>query len=206
MQRHFQNQIIFYINQKHLFFLIAFFVLLFILMIVLGVFIDNAQKLELGFKDYFSMKNIKANKQIKKVVIQSVIILLLCALSFCLGSQSKYVAENNAVILYSLFQEDQEYINYDDVVSVEVKAEYHSGIHTAHSHSSGRYRLIVILNTDTTRFEADEYDFGNDYSKIMGFLDTFDSGIVTADKESIIEMQSYNNSEKVILDSIMNRY
>lgn len=196
------------------FFLIMFFVLLFVLMIVDISFIDNAKKLELKFKDYFSLKNIKAKKQVKKFVIQSVVIILLCVLSFCLGGQSKYIAGDNAVISYSLFKDNQEYISYDDITSVEVKAEYHSGVNAPRVHLSGRYRLIVVLNTDTKQFEADEYDFGNDYTKITAFLDAFDSSIVTVDKESITEMQIYNNnkmrignnSQNDILKSIVNTY
>lgn len=191
---------------KTSFFLILFFILLFVLMIVLGVFIDNAKKSELKFKDYFSLKNNKAKKQVRKVVITSTAIILLCALSFGLASQSKYIAEDNAVISYSLFRNRQEYIRYDDVTSVEVRAEYQSGVHTARIHSGGKYVLIVTLKTDEQQFEADEFDFGNDYSKIVSFLEIFDSDKVAIDKESIREMQTYNHSKNTTLESIINTY
>lgn len=188
------------------FFLILFFVLLFVLMIVLGVFIDNAKKSELTFKNYFSLKNHEAKKQVRKIITATVSILLLCALTFVLGSQSKYVAEDSAVISYSLFQNRQEYICYDDVTSVEVRSEYKSGVHTARIHSAGQYVFIVSLKTDEQQFEADQFDFGNNYSKIVSFLEIFDSDKVTVDIESIKEMQTYNSNKNPILESIINTY
>lgn len=203
----FSKENYFLYQPKISFFLIMFFVLLFVLMIVDGVFIDSAKKLELKFNDYFSLKNIKAKKQVKRVVIQSVVVILLCALFFYLGGQSKYVADDTGIISYSLFQNSQEYINYDDVTSVEIRGEYHSGVHTLHSHVSGEYQFIVILNTNTKQFVADEVDFGNDYSKIADFLEIFDAGIVNADKETIKELQRYNNSSNNdIIDSILSTY
>ncbi|MCM1113928.1 MAG: hypothetical protein NC397_00370 [Clostridium sp.] len=190
---------------KAAFFLIMFFVLLFILMIVIGIFVDSAKKLELKFKDYFKLKNTKAKKQVKKITVQTAVIILLCTLFFCLGSQSKYVAEDHAIVSYSLFKDSQEYINYDDVTSVEIKAEYHIGVHTPRVHSVGKYQCIVVLNTDEKQFEADAYDFGNDYSKIAAFLELFDSNIVHADKESLRDLQVYGNN-KSILESIIKAY
>lgn len=172
--------------------LIAFFVLISILLLVTVVYIDNAKNLDITIKEYFSFKNLKAKKQVKSFAIKTAVILLLCCATFCLGSQQKYVGEENAIMSYSLFKQDEEYLYYNEATSVELRAEYIPGIHSVKIHTLGKDVVVISIKSDEKELEIDEAAFNGDYSKINKFLNNFDKDIIKYDKESKELLNSYN--------------
>lgn len=164
--------------------LIVFFILIAILFLVTAVYIDNAKNLNITIKEYFTFKSQKAKKQVKNLAIITTVILLLCFVTFCLGSQQKYVGEENAIMSYSLFKQDKEYLCYNDATSVELRTEYISGIHSGNIHTLGKDIVVINIKTNEKEFEIDETAFNGNYSKINKFLNGFDKDIIKYDKKS----------------------
>ena len=164
--------------------MLCVYFLLVVLMISIAVFIDNAKALNITFKEYFEMKIPKAKTQVKIMLIKCIVIFLLCALSFCLGSQQKYIGEEKAVVSYSLFKQDKEYILYKDVINVRIEKVHYPGIHAGKVHTLGQDVIEITLKTNYAEYRVGEDAFNGDYNKIRQFLSNFDENIISYDSES----------------------
>ncbi len=157
---------------KYFPFLVLAYAFGFILLICLSEYLTKAQELNLTRKEYFKLKNIKAKKQTKDVILKSVILIALSCVTFLLGSQQKYIAQNNSIVSYNLFKADQTYIDYSDVTSVKVeKIREHIYKHGFHD------EILVTLKTKDKEMQIHEDEF-KDYSKIKDFLKVFDEDVV----------------------------
>lgn len=164
--------------------MLCVYFLLMVLMISITVCIDNAKALNITFKEYYEMKIPKAKTQVKIMLIKCIVIFLLCALSFCLGSQQKYIGEEKAVVSYSLFKQDKEYILYKDVINVRIEKVHYPGIHAGKVHTLGQDVIEIILKTNYAEYRVGEDAFNGDYNKIRQFLSNFDESIISYDSES----------------------
>lgn len=164
--------------------MLCVYFLLMVLMISVTVFIDNAKSLSISLKEYCKLKNPKAKTQVKVMLVKCIAILLLCALSFCLGSQQKYIGEEKEVVSYSLFKQDKEYIPYEDVINISVEMANYPGIHVGKVHTLGQDVIEIILKTDYTQYRVGEDAFNGDYNKIKQFLRNFDESIISYDSQS----------------------
>lgn len=158
---------------KYFPFLVLAYAFGFILLICLSEYLTKAQELNLTRKEYFKLKNIKAKKQTKDVILKSVILIALSCVTFLLGSQQKYIAQNDSIVSYNLFKADQTYIDYDDVTSVKVEKIRVHLYKFAGSHDE----ILVTLKTKDKEMQIHEAEF-KDYSEIKDFLKVFDEDVV----------------------------
>lgn len=169
--------------------MLCVYFLLMVLMISIAVYIDNEKDLNITFKEYYKMNSPKAKKQVKAILTKCIVILLLCVLLFCLGSQQKYIGEEKAVVSYSLFKQDKEYISYKDVINVSVEMAHYPGIHAGSVHTFGEDVIEIILKTNDIEYRVGEDAFKGDYNKIRQFLNNFDETIINYDYESKAVLQ-----------------
>lgn len=179
-----KNDLYFYdLKSNSIMLLIYFLIILF--MFSVASYIDKAKSLDITIKKYFSLKNPKAKKQVKTILVKSLVVVLLCALSFCIGSQQKYIGEENSIVSYSLIKQDKEYIKYNDVKSIDVKTVYYPGVHARNIHKFGKNVLEITLITNDLEFRVTEDAFNGNYEKIKDFLNNFNKSIINYDSESL---------------------
>ena len=150
-------------------FIVLFYLTLLAIVIMFGNYIDKAKELDQTTKEYYSRKNPKAKKQIKVMIIKTVIAILMCSFFFCLGGTQKYVGEEKSVVLYSTFREDKKELEYADVTDVDITMEYKLST-GGRIRIPSRYYINIKLKTKDTVFEITEDDFGHNYNKINNYF------------------------------------
>lgn len=162
-------------------FTIVLAILFFIVIIFGPLWCHNATSLRIEFKEYFSGKCEKANKQIKRTIISFIVLCVLFVTSLCFQIPSRIVATTDCITEYHLVKQDIK-INYDEIQSATVEyRKDHVALGRAGS-SVTTYDIVITIKVNNSEIEFYENSFNNNYSNILSFLNCIDRNRITIDK------------------------
>ncbi|MDE5604916.1 MAG: hypothetical protein K2I73_04955 [Eubacterium sp.] len=160
---------------------IVLFILLITSILLNIVWLSKATALKIEFKDYFSGKIEKAKKQIKSIIICSIVLSILFITFLCIQVPSRLVATTDKITVYHLKSEDT-IMHYKDIESAKI--EYRKGhlpLGRAGS-STITYDIVITIKVNNSEIEFHEDAFNNNYTNILSFLNCIDSSKITIDK------------------------
>ena len=168
--------------------------LLLIIGILFGfIWCNNATSLKIEFKEYFSGKIDKANKQIKRTILSFIVLCVLFLTFMCFQVSSRIVATTDCITEYHCVKQDTK-ISYSEIDSAKV--EYRKGHVTIGrpALSITTYDIVITIHTNNSELEFYEDSFNNNYSNILAFLNCIDSSKITIDKTNT-ELYSANTTK-----------
>ncbi len=136
--------------------------------------------LKIPFREYYSLKNNKANKQIKAAITAGVCIVLVWALMIPVAPRSHISINDGKAIRFFTISHEKTLFTYDEITHIKVFIPYSVHI-TPYFYDEHIPCVRVTAN-------GKEYDFSSEFFKdnIVGmekFLNQFDKSIITVDNQ-----------------------
>ncbi|MDE6110799.1 MAG: hypothetical protein K2F65_02660 [Eubacterium sp.] len=161
---------------------------------------SKATSLRIEFKEYFSGKNEKANKQIKQTIIAFIILCVLFVTFTGFQISTRIVATTDCITEYHLAMQDTE-ISYNEIQSAKV--EYRKDHVPLRAGSSlTTYYIVITIKVNDSEIEFYEDSFNNNYSNIISFLNCVDRNKITIDKTNTENTAFFAPKDKVAFNEI----
>ena len=168
-----------YAESKFSFFALIFGVAPFAISFLALFNYDASTDLRINFKEYYSLKNKKANKQIKSAIIAGLCIVFVWALMIPVAPRSHLSINEGKATRYYTISHEKTLFTYDEITHIKVFILY-SGRIAPYS-----YEIIPYV---TVTANGKEYGLSSEFFKnnIVGveeFLNQFDKSIITVDNQ-----------------------
>ena len=149
---------------------------------VLAFFNYNASTdLKIPFKEYYSLKNKKANKQIKSAIIAGVCIVLIWASLIPVAPRSYLSINDGKATRYYSISNKETLFTYDEITHIKVFIP--NSVHITTYFYDNEYIPYVTVTANGKEYGLSSEFFKNNIIGVEEFLNQFDKSIITVDNQ-----------------------